>query len=379
MRLLHISDLHLGKRVNEFSMLEDQKYILSRIIGIVDEEKPDGIIIAGDVYDKAIPGEEAVRLLDEFLTKLAKRHLAVYIINGNHDSAVKLAFASELISSSGVHIAPLYNGEIKPLKLESENASVNLYLLPFLKPITVRALFPEEDIQDYTDAVRVAISKMHLNKQECNILVAHQFVTGAVTSDSEERTVGGLDNVDSSVFEDFDYVALGHIHGPQKIGKETVRYSGTPLKYSFSEVNHKKSVTVLDIDPTEKKVEIRTVDLVPLRDMREIRGSFAELTSKEYYENTNTNDYLQITLTDEEDILDAMARLRLIYPYTMALKYDNKRTRENRMLTRLADVENKSPLELFDEFYETQNNQPLSECQKEFISQLISSIWEGKA
>lgn len=377
MRFMHLSDLHLGKRINEFPMLEDQEYILSQILTLIDQEKPNGVIIAGDVYDRSVPGEDAVKLLDRFLTNLAQRHILVFMIYGNHDSAVKLSFASELISHSGIYIAPVYQGEVTPLEVKAGEELVRLYLLPFIKPVTVKALFPEEEINDYTDAVKAAISHMKIDPNVCNVLVAHQFVAGAERSESEECTVGGLDRVDPSVFAPFDYVALGHIHGPQHVGRDTIRYCGTPLKYSFSEATQKKSVSIIDIETTAKRLQIRTVELKPLRDMRVIKGSFQDITTREYYEKTNTEDYLQITLTDEEEIPDAMAKLRMIYPNTMVIKYDNRRTRENRGLSKQVDLEHKSPLALFDEFYESQNNQRMSEKQREFMSVLIESIWEG--
>ena len=381
MKLLHISDLHLGKRVNEFSMIEDQEYILRRIINIIDEEKPDGLLIAGDVYDKSVPSEDAVRLLDEFLAKIAKRKLQTFIISGNHDSAVKLSFASKIIDVSGIHISPVYNGEVKPISLEDEYGKVNIYMLPFIKPVNVRAVFPDEEIADYTDACRVAIDHMGVERNERNVLVAHQFVTGAERSESEEISVGGLDNVDASVFDDFDYVALGHIHGPQRIKRDTIRYSGTPLKYSFSEARHHKSVTVVEIgekedgDASGDCVKLRTIDLVPKHDMRQIRGTYLELTDKKNYENTAVDDYLHVTLTDEEDIMDAMAKLRLIYPNIMKLSYDNRRTQSTGGNFIEAEVEKKSPLELFEEFYEAQNNQPMSEEQREFTRKLIEEVW----
>lgn len=391
MRLIHLSDLHLGKRVNEFSMIEDQQYILTKIINMIDEEKPDGVIIAGDIYDKSVPNEEAVKLLNDFLMRLAKRKLQVYIISGNHDSAVKLSFASGLIDLSGIHFAPVYDGNIVSFSLGSGAEKVKIYMLPFIKPATVRTIFPEEKTDDYTDAVRVAISHMEIDEKACNILVAHQFVTGATRSESEEISIGGLDNVNASVFEPFAYVALGHIHGPQHIGRETVRYCGTPLKYSFSEVNHHKSVTIVDIvteaeeqpvtihtgEMMSQQVTIRTRELIPLHDMRIIKGTYEELTNRCNYENTSVDDYLQIVLTDEEDIPDAMGKLRVIYPNLMLLKYDNKRTRENRGITDAVDVENKSPLTLFEEFYEMQNNQKMSEIQHDFVKKLMDSIWKG--
>ena len=385
MRLIHLSDLHIGKRVNEFSMLEDQEYILKEILGIIDDEQPDGVIIAGDVYDKSVPSEEAVKLLDSFLTSLAKRKLQVYIISGNHDSAAKLAFASSLIDLSGIHISPVYDsaqiammgdGLVRPYKLEDGKGQMaNIYMLPFVKPAMVRAVFSDEadDIKDYTDACRVAVEHMDVDEKVTNILVAHQFVTGAVRSESEEN-VGGLDNVDVSVFDSFDYVALGHIHGPQKVGRETVRYCGTPLKYSLSEANHTKSVTVVDI-PENKKIEIRTVPLVPMHELRKVKGTFDELMDRRNYEGTAVDDYLYVVLTDEDDVPDALGKLRTVYPNVMKLGYDNTRTRVTQTIDDGAVLEGKKPIDLFGELYEKQNNQEMSDEQRSFVQNIIDSVW----
>lgn len=386
MRLIHLSDLHIGKRVNEFSMLEDQEYILKEILGIIDDEQPDGVIIAGDVYDKSVPSEEAVKLLDSFLTSLAKRKLQVYIISGNHDSAAKLAFASSLIALSGIHISPVYDsaqiamigdGLVRPYKLEDgKGQMVNIYMLPFVKPAMVRSVFPDEvdGINDYTDACRVAVEHMDVDEKVTNILVAHQFVTGAVRSESEEN-VGGLDNVDVSVFDSFDYVALGHIHGPQKVGRETVRYCGTPLKYSLSEANHTKSVTVVDI-PENKKIEIRTVPLVPMHELREVKGTFDELMDRRNYDGTAVDDYLYVVLTDEDDVPDALGKLRTVYPNVMKLGYDNTRTRVTQTIDDGAVLEGKKPIDLFEELYEKQNNRQMSDEQKSFVQDIIDVIWK---
>ncbi len=377
MKLIHLSDLHIGKRVNEFSMLEDQKYILREIINIIDCEQPDGILIAGDIYDKSVPSSEAVQLFDDFLYRLSIRGQQVFIISGNHDSAERLSFGGRLMDTSGIHISPVYNGSVTPYVLEDGYGKVNIYLLPFLKPAHIRRFFSEREINSYTEALSAAVENMQINVNERNVLVTHQFVTGAGRCDSEELSVGGSDNVDASVFEDFDYVALGHIHGPQKIGRDTLRYCGTPLKYSFSEADHKKSVTVAEIGE-KGDIIVRTVPLIPLRDMREIKGSYLDVTNKANYQDTNTQDYIHITLTDEEDIPDAVNKLRIIYPNLMKLSYDNKRTRTNGLVGDAENAEEKSPLQLFSEFYEKQNNQPLSEEQNRFISSLIEEIWEGE-
>ena len=375
MKFIHLSDLHLGKRVNEFSMLEDQKYILLQILQIIKSEKPDGILIAGDIYDKSIPPAEAVQLFDDFLTRLAELAVQVFIISGNHDSAERIAFGSRLMGASGIHMCPVYDGTVTSFTMEDAIGPVNIYLLPFLKPAHVRRFFPDASIETYTDALRTVIGSIDLQKEQRNLAVTHQFVTGAARSESEDLTVGGTDNVDAEVFEAFDYVALGHIHGPQKISRDTVRYCGTPLKYSFSEVNHKKSVTIVEL--FEKgRVEIRTEELTPMRDLREIRGTWDQVTLKANYEKTNTQDYMHVTLLDEEDIPDAAAKLRVIYPNLMKLDYDNTRTRSTRCLGTIEDIKNRSPLELFSEFYENRNNQPMSDVQTEYMQALIEKLKE---
>ena len=376
MKFIHLSDLHIGKRVNEFSMCEDQKYILRQILQIIDDEEPDAVIIAGDVYDKSIPSTEAVELLDSFLYRLSKRRSEVFIISGNHDSPERLSFGSRLIDGSGIHIAPVYSGEIKPFSVKG----VNIYLLPFIKPAHVRRFFEDEKIESYTDAMRVAIERMGVDEAQSNILVTHQFVTGSGITDSEDLSVGGSDNVDASVFEPFDYVALGHLHRPQNCGSEKIRYCGTPLKYSFSEANDRKSVTVGELDG-EKRLTVRTVELTPRRDMVKLRGTYNELISKSFYDGTSYGeDYVHITLTDEDDIPDAVTKLRLAYKNLMKLEYDNTRTRaRDRSEAVAADVETKTPLELFDDLFAMQNNEPMNEQERGYMSQLIESVWEGEA
>ena len=378
MKFIHLSDLHLGKRVYEYSMLEDQEYILKMILKIVDAEKPDGILIAGDVFDKSVPPAEAVSLFDDFLVQLAKRKLAVFVIAGNHDSPERIAFASRILDASGIHLSPVYNGTIEPICLQDEYGTVNVYMLPFVKPAHVRRFNGEAEITSYTDAIKSAIEKMGINPEMRNILVTHQFVTGATRSESEEISVGGTDNVDAGVFELFDYVALGHLHTPQNCVSEKIRYCGTPLKYSFSEAKDKKSVTVVDL--LEKgDVRYKTVELLPRHDLVELRGTYEELTLKSFYENTTwKEDYTHITLTDEEDIPDAVAKLRTIYHRLMKLDYDNKRTRANMVITGDEEAETKTPLELFSDFYELQNNQTMNEEQADFMKSLIEKIWEDE-
>lgn len=375
MKLVHLSDLHLGKRVNEFSMLEDQEYILNEILRIIDGERPDGVLIAGDVYDKTVPPGEAVLLFDKFLTNLAEREVPVFVISGNHDSPERLGFAAKLIRPTNIRISQAYDGTVKPEKLWDDYGPLNIYMLPFIKPLHVRMAYPKSYITTYTEAVKEAISHMEIDPEQRNLLIAHQFVTGAMRTDSEEISLGGSDNVDVRVFDTFDYVALGHIHRSQRLTRDTVRYSGTPLKYSFSECRDKKSITVIEMKE-KGNTQIRFLPLTPLHDMREIKGSYEELTCLKNYEGTTTDDYLHITLTDEEDVLDAAEKLRVIYPNLMKLDYDNTRTRSSGTVTISDDLDRKSPLELFKDFYEQQNNMDLNGQQKEYISGLIEEIWE---
>ena len=358
-------------------MLEDQAHILKKILAVVDEEKPDGVLIAGDVYDKSVPSTEAVQLFDDFLVRLAERKLPVFIISGNHDSPERLSFANRLIDAVGIHLAPVYNGVVEPITLSDEYGPVNVYMLPFIKPAHVRGFFPDTEINGYSDAVAAAIGRMNIDKTQRNVLITHQFVTGAQRSDSEELSVGGTDNIGAEVFCDFDYVALGHIHGPQNMDSGRIRYCGSPLKYSFSEAAQQKSVTVAELKE-KGTLEIHTVPLIPRRDMVELKGSYQQLTLREFYENTTyQEDYTHITLTDEEDIPDAVAKLRAVYHNLMKLDYDNTRTRTDRVVGGAENVKSKSPLELFAELYELQNNQPMSVVQKAFARELIESIQEG--
>ena len=378
MKYIHLSDLHLGKRVNEFSMLEEQEAILEQILEIIDREQPDGILIAGDIYDKSVPPAEAVMLFDDFLANLSQRKLQVFIISGNHDSPERIAFGSRIMDVSGIHLSPVYNGEIQPFSMTDAYGTVNVYMLPFIKPAHVRRYFENEEILSYTDAVRTVIQAMNVNPSERNVLITHQFVTGASRRDSEEKSVGGTDNVDADVFDVFDYVALGHIHSRQKCSSEKIWYCGTPLKYSFSEMHDVKSLTVVEIGEPNTVPDVRDIPLYPIHDMAEIRGTFEELTSSDFYtDHPYKNHYLRIILTDENDIPEAVSRLRLIYPNLMNLDYDNTRTRMN---TELSDLEKSEPLSIFDLFalfYKEQNGIEMSDEQSEYMKTLIEKIEEN--
>ncbi len=512
MKLIHLSDLHLGVRVNEFSMIDEQKYILQQILQIIDWEEPDGVLVAGDVYDKAVPSAEAVGLFDSFLSALAEREMSVFVISGNHDSPERIAFGASIMGRGGVHLSPVYHGHVEPILLTGKDGiSAQIYMLPFVKPAHVRPYFPEREITDYTDAVRAAVEEMTGSTateeagpegagaegtgtegvetegtkmpdaagKSWKILMAHQFVTGAEekgedtskeeTGENIEETiteevgenggdaspvcvsdtantdasrdhadntenadasriyvdntesadasriyvdntgnadasriyVGNTENVDASVFAPFDYVALGHIHRAYNVGNG--RYCGTPLKYSFSEVNQEKSVTILELGErgenrevtkskkntentkntaadadtdTDTGIRIRTVPLHPLHDWRKIRGSYLEVSSRKFYEQFDRNAYMHVTLTDEEDVPDAAARLMVIYPNLMKLKYDNCRTRSSRIIEGVGEPESRDPLTIFGEFYEKQNNRPMQTEQAQYMQKLIEDIWK---
>ena len=375
MKLIHLSDLHIGKRWNDFSMIEDQAYILEQILQIIDEEKPTAVMLSGDIYDRSVPSNEAVELFDDFIVKLSRRNLEVFVISGNHDSAERIAFGSRIMDGVGIHFSPVYNGQVVPTVLTDEYGSVNIYMLPFVKPSTVRRFFPDSDITSYESAVKTAISEFKVDTSVRNVLITHQFITGASRSDSEDISVGGTDNIDVKVFDDFDYVALGHIHGPQNIGSPRVRYCGTPLKYSLSEKDHQKSVTVVELGE-KSQLNVRTVPLVPLHNVAEIRGTFEQIFDRSFYENTTLcEDYVCIVLTDEDDVVDAHAKLRKIYKRIVSLEYDNARTRSQVDIDGALGVEAKSPFELCAELFELQNGSPMTNEQERFLQLLIERIW----
>ena len=386
MKFLHISDLHFGKKLNEFPLIEDQQFILYKILQCIDSHKPDAVLIAGDIYDKGVPSVEAVKLFDWFLNRLSEKHVQVFIISGNHDSPERMTCGASLMESSGIHFAPVYDGTSCKYELQDKIGPVNIYLLPFIKPAVVRAALEAlgktdeaEKIITYDDAVAAAISQMNVDWSKRNVLVAHQFVTGSERCDSEDISVGGSDNISSALFEKFDYVALGHLHGCQKAGGENIRYSGSSLKHSFSEVNHKKGGLIVELG-SKGELKVEQVLFEPQHNLRCIKGTYEGITLKKYWEQMgeSINDYLHITLTDEEDIPEGFAKLQLIYKNLVSLDYDNSRTQKDNQIDAVAEVEKSSPLELFNKFYELQNNQGFSEEQKKFAQDLIEEIWGGE-
>ena len=411
MKFLHLADLHIGKRVCEYSMLDDQVHILGEVLKVVDAERPDAVLIAGDVYDKPVPGAEAVAVLDDFLVKLSATGVKVFVVSGNHDSAERIAFGARLMQGTGVYMSPVYSGAFEPVTLQDVSGEVDVWMLPFVRPATVRACLTSDEervqVTDYTIALRSAISQMKFTEGRRNVLVAHQFVTGAETTEGAEECVGGLENVDASVFEKFDYVALGHIHKPQNVlkgddGTVRARYCGTPLKYSQSEAAHKKSITVVELGAAvnagdavavagdlfavagmRAALQIREIPLTPLHDVREIRGTFAELVSEGFRSaqiaaGQKLDDYIYVKLTDENDVLDAAQKLRGIYPNLMMLEYDNERTNNQKITVNVEKVEKKSPMQLFGDFFGEMNGRDMNDEESEFVQSIIDGIWEGE-
>lgn len=379
MKIMHLSDLHLGKSILEQSLIVDQEYILNQIIKIVKEKSIDIVLIVGDVYDKGIPNVDAVRLFSNFLTSLYKLKVKVLVISGNHDSKDRLSFGNELFVDNGVYIEGIFNGELRKVTFNDDNGNLNIYMLPFIKPADVRKYYLDIQIESYDAAVRCIINNTKIDKNERNIIMVHQFVTAGGVDvercESESLSLGGIDNIDISIFDDFDYVAMGHIHKGQKLMKDTVRYSGSPLKYSFSEVNHRKSVPVIEfID--KGNINIELVDLVPLRDMKTIKGTMEELLSKDFIKNINIDDYISVVLIDEDYIMDAIGKLRSVYKNILRLEYDNKRT-NGYMLNdskNNIDVKVLSEIELFSKFYEMQNNIEISDEKRSIVEQTIEEI-----
>lgn len=380
MKIFHLSDLHIGKRVNGYSMLEDQKFILEQIISDIREESPQAVVIAGDVYDKSMPSEDAVSLLDDFLCKIASLDNApqVFIIYGNHDSAERLSFGNRLIRRSGIHLSPVFSGKIEPAVLNDEYGEVAFIMLPFIKPSSVRNAYPEETVESYTDAVRVALKHVPRKENQRTVLIAHQYVTGAKTSDSEESIIGGIDGVDASAFDGFDYVALGHLHRPQEVpGRKNMRYCGTPLKYSRSEKDDEKGILVVELGG-DKAVDCRVIPLKPLHDMREIKGTYNELTLRDNYQGTRTDDYIHAILTDENDVIGAIGSLRAIYPNLISLEYENLRTSGQAEIKALDRIEEKTDMEILADLYLWQNNQEMSEEQMDYSRRIFADDEEER-
>lgn len=375
MRFLHLADLHIGKRVNGFSMIEDQKFVFEQVYNVIENEKIDGIIMAGDIYDKPVPSAEAVKLFDEMLTRLVSINLPIFVISGNHDSAERIGFGSDILSAAKVYMSRVYNGNLQKIELEDDYGKINVYLLPFIKPATVKNIYKEAEIKDYDDALAYVLSQEKIDETKRNVIVSHQFVTGAMRSESEEVSVGGLDNVSVENYEAFDYVALGHIHRAQQMGRESARYAGTLLKYSFSEEKHNKSMTIVDLKE-KGNIEIKEIPVKPLHDLKTIKGKFSKITSEEFYKELKKEDYYRAVLTDEDDILNAIGKLKSIYPNLMSMEYDNTRTRSYSVVDNVETGEAKSPLDYFEEFFEKQNGRKMSEKQRNYLLEILGEARE---
>ncbi len=375
MRFLHLADLHIGKRVNGFSMIEDQKFVFEQVYDVIENENIDGIIMAGDIYDKPVPSAEAVKLFDEMLTRLVSINLPIFVISGNHDSAERIGFGSDILSAAKVYMSRVYNGNLQKIELEDDYGKINVYLLPFIKPATVKNIYKEAEIKDYDDALEYVLSQEKIDKTKRNVIVSHQFVTGALRSESEEVSVGGLDNVSVENYEAFDYVALGHIHRAQQMGRESARYAGTLLKYSFSEEKHNKSMTIVDLKE-KGNIEIKEIPVKPLHDLKTIKGKFSKITSEEFYKELKKEDYYRAVLTDEDDILNAIGKLKSIYPNLMSMEYDNTRTRSYSVVDNVETGETKSPLDYFEEFFEKQNGRKMSEKQRNYLLEILGEARE---
>ena len=379
MRVMHLADLHLGRCLLEQSLILDQKYILDEIIKIVSMKSVDIVLICGDIYDKSIPSIEAVKLFSQFLTKLYHMNVKVFVIAGNHDSKDRLSFGNELFIDNGVYIEGLFDGNLRCVTLNDEYGSINIYMLPFVKPADVRLYFPDVDIQSYDDAIRCIIKHSTIDKSKRNIIMVHQFVTGNSVNvercDSETISLGGVDNVDVSNFDSFDYVAMGHVHGAQKLIKETVRYAGSPLKYSFSEVFQKKSLPLIEIKE-KNNIHVDLIPLTPLHDMRKIKGKLNDLISQDIASFGDVNDYLHVVLTDEDYVIDAIGKLRKVYPNVLKIDYDNERTKDNINLKNSVsgDVTKRSELDIFKEFYMNQNHIELDDDRIKILENIIKDI-----
>lgn len=381
MKVMHLADLHLGKVILEQSMIEDQKYILAQIIDIIKLKEIDLVLIAGDVYDKGIPNIEAVHLFNDFLNRLYQLKVKVFVISGNHDSKDRLSFGNELFSLSNIFIETIYKGFVKCVKLEDEYGEFNVYMLPFIKPLDVRLYHSSEDINSYQSALECVMKNTSIDFSKRNIILVHQFVTASgvelVRSDSENISLGGIDNVDVSLFDGFDYVAMGHIHRAQKLMKDTIRYAGSPLKYSFSEVNQKKSVPII-VFGEKGDIDIELVPLEPIRDMRIIRGKLFDLLDNEIINMGNIDDYIGVILTDEDYLMDAVGKLRKVYKNLLRLEYHNKRSIGNYDENDITidDMEKKSEVELFLDFYKKQNGIELNDERLKIIKKVIQDVKE---
>ncbi|MFR3911219.1 MAG: exonuclease SbcCD subunit D [Clostridium paraputrificum] len=401
MKIIHTGDWHIGKIVNEFSMIDDQRYILNELIKLINLEKPDVLIIAGDIYDRSIPPVEAVDLLNEVFSKiLIDNKVKIVAISGNHDSGERVSFGSKILEKEGLYIQGIIEDEIKSIRIDDEEGNVNFYMIPYVDPAILRRKFNNPEIRNHNDAMKAVINRIKpsLNENERNIVVTHGYVTykrkDAIDKDGEnlyeladlevsdsERplSIGGTDLIDSDNFDCFDYVALGHLHGRQKVGREEIRYSGSLMKYSFSEINHKKGVVIIEIDGN-KKINIRQEELRPKRNMRIIKGPLDELIKAGLEDCSNREDYIQAILTDEGEIIDPIGKLRSVYPNIMILKREEKKDIGTSLTAASKGYKSKTELELFEEYYDRLGSGEFTEEKKEVIRNVVNEVFreEGK-
>ena len=398
MKIIHTSDWHIGKIVNEFSMIEDQKHILNELIKLIDEENAGVLMIAGDIYDRSIPPVEAVELLNETLSKLViDRNVTVLAISGNHDSGERLSFGSKILEKQGLYIAGSDEEVYKKVVLNENNKNINFYLVPYKDPALTKKLLNNKEIRNHNDAMIAVIDKIkeELNEEEVNILIAHGYVTmkreeaidgnnhsyevaELETSESERPlSIGGTDLIDGNIFKDFDYVALGHLHGRQRIGSDNMRYSGSLLKYSFSEVKQKKSVPVLNIE--DKKIDIDLKDLKPIRDLRIIKGNIEDLIEEGRNIEDGKEDYIQAILTDDGELMNPMEKLRAVYKNTMLITRERKKSASEESKSLKGEIRKKSKLDLFKDFYEAYGNSDYNDKKESVLVDTINEVLKGEA
>lgn len=373
MKFLHLGDLHLGKRLHEQNLIEDQEFILDQICDIIQDHKVEAVFIAGDLYDKSNPSKEAVKLFDGFLTRLANQNISVFIIGGNHDSGERLNYASQILKKDKIFISGSYDGEIPHVMLSDKYGKICVHLLPYLRTAAIRQIHDLESDSSYVELVSEVLKTLSLDLENRNILIAHEFVTSGGSlperSESEFDPIGGIDNIDCSLFGDLDYVALGHLHCPQCVGSDNIRYCGSPLKYSFSEARHKKSVTLIEMKK-KGNIRIEHLPLTPLHDLRVIEGPFVELISNA----EKTEDYIHAVLTDDTCTIDGLEKLRACYPRILKLTYNNTRTSENKIIRPVENIQTRSPAELFAEFYELMNNVPMTQEQTNVVIKAFETL-----
>lgn len=396
MKIIHTSDWHIGKIVNEFSMLEDQKYILNELLKLVDKEKPNVLVIAGDIYDRSIPPVEGVELLNNILSELIiKKGIKVLAISGNHDSGERVGFANSILEKQGLYIIGRDEELYRKIALNDECGIVNFYLVPYKDPSVVRKLLDNNEIKNHNDAMKAIIENINLNKNERNILITHGYITmyrekakeadknkyqaaNLEISESERPlSIGGTDLIDCNIFNDFDYVALGHLHGRQRVGREEVRYSGSLLKYSFSEVNQKKGVTVFEIDK-DKNVTVNLEELTPLRDLRVIKGNIDEIIENGRNSIEGKDDYIQAILLDKGELINPIETLRAVYPNTMLITRENKRQYDGNNTSAKSGYKNKSEKDLFEEFYNSLSDGEFTEDKSKVIDEIINEVLKGE-